>query len=493
MFRIATGQRARRITALALAVAGTSLGFVSPTIAQNRPQAIAQNRPQTQTEAALRQRIEALEERLRQIEADKSGGGAPNQNTSSTAPALNERVEALEKRLSDLETSAVLSEPETRVRKKEVWVDANGIEYDTPMPGAKKSITYQRETAYRRQAIGEKIDEALAGADEARVRIGVDGNIVLQALSQTEGEDIEADGHAYELASADLFFTAKLAQHTIFFADVVGFSGSTPDEELPDSPLALNGYGARLDDPDEVNLREAWIQTQLFDQKLTLIGGRLDLTNYFDTNAVANDETSQFIADPLVVNPTLGLSSNGAGLTAIYDPKGGFTFTVGVQQSSEDAKNLSDSIYSLAEVGYRARPFGLQEGNYRVWVRRDDSTGENQDGFGVSVDQKLTPIFSLFARFGRSDAGTEDHDKFYSAGLQFQNGFVINPTDVWGLGVAKIDLADGGKETLSEVYYNLHLADRLRLSGHLQYAEESRADGEDIAYIVPGLRFQASF
>ncbi len=420
---------------------------------------------------------------------------AAQSNTRPQDPerkAMQDRIDALEKRLSDLESSAVLSEPETRVRKKDVWVDANGIEHDEPVPGAKKTVTYQRETAYRRQAISEKIEEALAGADESKVHIGVDGNIVLQALSQTQGAAMEADGHAYELASADLFFTAKLAQNTVFFADVVGFSGSTPDEELTGSPLALNGYGARLDDPDEVNLREAWIQTELFDQRLTLVGGRLDLTNYFDTNAAANDETTQFISDPLVVNPMLGLSSNGAGLTAIYDPKGGFVFTVGAQQSSEDATSLSESIYTLAQVGYRARPFGLQEGNYRVWYRRDDSTGTQQDGYGVSVDQKLTPSFTVFARYGRADAGDES-DRFYSAGFQFQNGWVFNPADHWGVGVAKIELANGGKETLSEVYYNLHLADRLRLTAHLQYAEETAAGAEKIAYLVPGLRFQASF
>ena len=422
------------------------------------------------------------------------GNNAYAQQAKSDPKAMQERIDALEKRLTELESSAVLSEPETRVRKKEVWVDENGVEYDEQKPGTKKKTTYQRETAYRRQTIGEKIEEALAGADESKVQIGVDGNIVMQYLSQTEGEEIEADGHAYELASADLFFTAKLAQNTVFFADLVGFSGSTPDEELTGSPLALNGYGARLDDPDEVNLREAWIQTELFDQTLKLIGGRLDLTNYFDTNAVANDETTQFIADPLVVNPMLGLSSNGAGLTAIYDPKGGFTFTVGVQQSSEDATNLSESIYTLGEVGYRARPIGLQEGNYRAWYRRDNSNdGPKQDGYGVSIDQKITPSFTVFARYGRADAGEDESDRFYSGGFQFQKGWVINPLDAWGVGVAKIDLADGGKEILSEVYYNLHLAERLRLSAHLQYAEETAVGAEKIAYIVPGLRFQASF
>lgn len=405
---------------------------------------------------------------------------------------LLDRIERLEKRLADLESGVVMSEPEARVRRKEVWVDDAGVEHDEAVPGARKTTTYQRETAYRRQSIGEKIEEALSAAEESKVQLGVDGNIVLQALSQTSGADMQADGHAYELASADLFFTARLAQNTVFFADVVGFSGSTPDEERPNGLLALNGYGARLDDPDEVNLREAWIQTQLFDQRLTLVGGRLDLTNYFDSNAVANDETTQFISDPLVVNPMLGLSSNGAGLTAIYDTSGPFTFKVGVQQSSEDARSLSESIYSLGEVGLRARPFGLLEGNYRVWYRRDNSSGTTQDGYGLSFDQRVSQSLSLFARYGRADALT-GHDQFYSGGFQLRQGWVFNPEDAWGLGFARIKLDDNSRESVTELYYNLHLAQKLRLTGHLQYAKEQPLGGPSVGYLVTGLRFQASF
>jgi hypothetical protein len=423
--------------------------------------------------------------------------GALAAESAAAAPAddrqqLLDRIDRLEKRLADLEAGVVMSEPESRVRRKEVWVDEAGVEHDEPVPGARKAITYQRETAYRRQSIGEKIEEALASSDESKVQLGVDGNIVLQALGQTQGPEIEADGHAYELASADLFFTARLAQNTVFFADLVGFSGSTPDEERPNGLLALNGYGARLDDPDEVNLREAWIQTQLFDQRLTLVGGRLDLTNYFDGNAVANDETTQFISDPLVVNPALGLSSNGAGLTAIYDANGPFTFRLGVQQSSEDAQSLSESIYSLGEIGLRARPFNLLEGNYRVWYRRDNSSGSNQSAFGLSFDQRMSQNLSLFARYGEADA-INGQDRFYSAGLQLRHGWVFNPEDAWGLGFARIKLEDDSKETLTELYYNLHLAEKLRLSGHLQYAKESPLGGPSVSYLVTGLRFQASF
>jgi carbohydrate-selective porin OprB len=65
---------------------------------------------------------------------------------------------------------------------------------------------------------------------------------------------------------------------------------------------------------NELNLREAWLRTEFFGQRLVLTAGRLDLTNYFDRNAGANDETTQFISDALVNNQMLGLAVNGTGM-----------------------------------------------------------------------------------------------------------------------------------------------------------------------------------
>ena len=156
-----------------------------------------------------------------------------------------ERLEALEERLGELETMAVLSEPETRVRRVEVWVDDDGIEYDEQVERTRRVVTYQRERVYRRQTIGEKIEEALSGQADSSVLVGVDAAIATQFASRTTGDTALADGRAYELASADIFFTARIAQHTVFFADVVGLSGSPPDNEIPSLSL-INGYTARL-------------------------------------------------------------------------------------------------------------------------------------------------------------------------------------------------------------------------------------------------------
>lgn len=406
---------------------------------------------------------------------------------------LLERIDELEQRVVQLETTTVLSEPETRVKRIEVWVDEDGIEYDEPVPGSRSVITYQRERVYRRQTINEKIEEALDDAASGSVEVGVDAAIVLQSALQTTGTDTIADGNTYQLASADLFFTAGLAQNTIFFADIVGLSGTPPDAEILGLTL-LNGYAARLDEQNELTLREAWLMTELWSQKLTLTAGRLDLTNYFDHNAAANDETSQFLSDALVNNPTLGLSENGAGLAAVYDPKTGFNLKFGYQQSSSTATNLSDSLFYLAEAGYLLTLRGLGEGNYRLWFRTDNSSGSgsDQNAYGVSIDQKISAAVTLFARFGSAESAFGD-DRFYSGGVQFKGGMVFNPEDAWGIGYSNFELGAGDEEQLIEGYYNLHLTQKLLLSFHLTHVTEEPFGAQKVAYLVPGVRLQASF
>ena len=427
-----------------------------------------------------------------QMPPASAGARAEESANESTDPrALLERIKLLEQRLAELESSTVLSEPETRVRRVEVWVDPEGGQHDEPVAGARRAVTYQRERVYRRQTINEKIEEALSAEADKSVQVGVSAAIATQVAAQTKGAPADANGNAYALGSADLFFAARVAQNTLFFADVVGLSGPSPDSEIGGLTL-LNGFSARLVRQNELNLREAWLRTELFSQKLALTAGRLDLTNYFDHNAAANDETTQFLSDALVNNPTLGLAVNGTGMAAVFDPKRSWNFKIGLQQSNTDATNLSDSLFSLAEIGYLATPFSLGEGNYRAWYRLNNSAQRHRSAFGVSLDQKLAPAVTFFTRFGSAQADVR-RDYFYSGGLQFRNGLVFFPGDAWGIGYAQLDLGIGPKERLMEGYYNLGLTERLKLSFHLTHLLEKQPGASTVGFLVPGVRLQAAF
>ena len=71
------------------------------------------------------------------LEALEVPGGEPPSAASAggqrpTPQALLNRIKALEQRISELESGTVLSEPETRVKRIEVYVDQNGNEHDEP-------------------------------------------------------------------------------------------------------------------------------------------------------------------------------------------------------------------------------------------------------------------------------------------------------------------------------------------------------------------------
>ena len=408
--------------------------------------------------------------------------------------ALLDRIDALERRLSDLESTAVLSAPKVLVKEVHVWVDKDGNEYDHEVPGAEEAITYQRELAHRRQTIEDEIGDALTEQAENSIEVGVNNVTTIQGAHQTRGNETTADGHLYGLSAADITFSGRSAAlNTEFYADLVGIGGSPPEQEIAALNL-LNGQTARLSN-NQLSVREAWLRTEVAHQRIGLSVGRIDVTTHFDRNAAANDETSQFISDALVNNPVLGLSGNGFGLVAEFDPKKSFNFKLGFQQSTPDPNvtpgSLHDGLFSLAEAEYVARPFSLPEGHYRLWARSDNSSGEQRRAYGLSVDQKISAAVTLFGRYGNgfvSDIAGREY--FYSGGVQFGAPHTIHPNDFWGVGISHTDFELGPSENLAEGYYNLYLTSHVRTSFMVQYVFESATGA---GYLLPGARVQVVF
>lgn len=418
---------------------------------------------------------------------------------STDNQALLARIDALEKRLAELESTTVLSAPEIRTKREVKYIDKNSNIYDEPGDGRKPTVTYERERVLRRQNIDDKIADALNNDKAKSVAVGVSAGMAAQGVVQTMGAEQDFNGHAYALASADVTFAARVAQNTTFFADLVGLTGPPPDNEVSGITL-LNSFTSRLVLQNQLNIREAWLRTELFRQRFSLTAGRIDLTNYFDRSTVANDEFTEFLSDALVNSPALGLPVNGIGLVGIYDPKDSWLVKLGYQQSALTVDSLSNAAFNLGEVDHLMRPLGLPEGNYRFWyryasphqAREVNRPAAHGSSVGTSIDQKLTDQLTLFGRYGY---GIVDIGRlhFYSGGFQVQKRFVVNPGDQWAFGYAQTVVPGFGRENLAEGYYNFRLSDKLRLSFHLAHVVEARPAQKDIGYFVPGLRFIATF
>ena len=185
---------------------------------------------------------------------------------------------------------------------------------------------------------------------------------------------------------------------------------------------------------------------------------------------------------------------NGSGVAAVYDPKSGFNFKFGVQQSKTEATNLSQSLYSLGEIGYVARPPGARRRKLSLLVPdRQQRRTAYRTGYGLSLDQKAgVQQVTWFGRYGTAQADIK-RDHFYSAGLQFANGAGFYPGDVWGVGYSHYDTGAGPKERLMEGYYNFWNFGKIPAVIPSHSCAGKRPGEETVGYLVPGIRLQASF
>ena len=100
-------------------------------------------------------------------------------------PTLSDRsccsgIATLEQRIGDLESTTVLSEPETRVRRVEVFVDPDGNEHDEPVAG-RQAGRHVSARACLPPPDDQRENRGSAGrCREQNVRVGVDAAIATQ-------------------------------------------------------------------------------------------------------------------------------------------------------------------------------------------------------------------------------------------------------------------------------------------------------------------------
>ena len=287
-------------------------------------------------------------------------------------------------------------------------------------------VTFLRERTYRRQTISEKIDAALEDAAKHQVTVGVDAAMATQFAARTRG-DIDPNYGAYALASADLFFTAGIAQNTLFFADIVGLSERRPTA-ISDADAHQRIHRAP-DQTELLNLREAWLCTEVLKNRLAITAGRLDLTNYFDANAVrqrrehavhqrrAREQPDarpggqwRGRGDRIRRRRTASASSSDSSRAARSRPVLGFAL---------HAVRGGLHLYTLRAPGRTiARGSGPTTASRRHPQRlRPELRPEAQSG-----RWRLRAVWPVGDRSG-------SNDRFYSAGVSFQHGLIFNPED----------------------------------------------------------------
>ncbi|MDX8411996.1 MAG: carbohydrate porin [Mariprofundaceae bacterium] len=261
-----------------------------------------------------------------------------------------------------------------------------------------------------------------------------------------------------------------------------------------------------------------------------LQAGLIDPTRFADVSIIANDETRQFLADPLINNPaiafpdyTLGLAVHHApvhethlmlvatGATGLGDdPEASYAELFDLGSTSE---GLNDGAFVLAEVFFENRPVGTfwrLGGWYNsAELDRFNGLGTSQGVAGVygNVDSEFAGI-NWAARAGWNNGGEAlDTVGFTSIAAEraaFGGTFGLGLARQWLAGDFKQSLAPdtGGDVLMAEAYYRWDVTDWLFITPDIQYwrhpnglsANAANVSGNNVAgYVwVYGLRAQIS-
>jgi Carbohydrate-selective porin, OprB family len=422
-------------------------------------------------------------------------GEAVREADTPDMQGILERLRALEERLDRLDRVEV-------VKKTVEYVCPGGEIFDQPPPGGRcpdgKTVpqvreTFRTSTVARRESIADKIEAAIADAEATKVAVG---GLARGALQQVLNAD-KGDNKLFGQGAIDLTLIYQPMVRTTLFVDLEAIGGPGPDDVLG-SLSRLNADAETLGDQDEkLTVREAWLGLRFINDRLDTFVGKLDLTNYFDRNAFANDETSQFLNTALVNNPMLKQPANGPGVVGQWDAGRDLGFSLGVQATNDLDEDLLNGPFVIAAIDYHTSRF--IGGNYRLWARV--STIQEDDdpltwGVGISLDQLLIPRFGVFVRAGFSQTEEVSLISYaVSAGIGWTSPLGERPKDHLGIGYS-FQHEDPGDEHVLEAYYNLFLTDHLSVIGNVQWLIHgpNQETGETNRHVaIPGVRAVVGF
>ena len=393
-----------------------------------------------------------------------------------------------------------------------------------------KKVEKQKEESKEFKALKEAYEHISIGGGITGIVQGTSNN---DDNPTYEGDDTYGKDSIDGSYSADLEIEVDLEKWGIAFTHIEGGNGSGVTDELKN---ALTGVNADALDPgeedeDELDIAEAFWQFSFMDEMFTFTAGKVDPTALFDENAVANDETAQFLADIFVNNICMEWPDYTPGFDLVISPHELLDIRLGVLSSDNDWEDLFDEVFTVAEVDLKPN-FGGMEGNYRFYywrngldhvewsdIKKDISEDDEKNwGLGLSFDQQVTPDITLFCRFGMQDddiAGescdeVDELEPFameysWSAGGQVTGSPWGRSDDVVGIAFGQAILSDDYEDMLKdvgidtddeshlEIYYNLCLNDYVAITADYQLIDAIGGDDDQDPVSVFGIRTQISF
>jgi len=320
--------------------------------------------------------------------------------------------------------------------------------------------------------------------------------------------------------SVDLTFEKELESGTAFVY-LIGaegnpvYDGGNADAEQGTFTVAS---GATEHYPT-VGIAEAWYAHKLFDDALTVKIGKINTTANYDGSEVANDPTSQFLADGFVNNKAIffpGPYTPGINVAAtLFDDV--LTASFGVfEDMGHTIPGEFEAKFVIGELGLHY-DFLDNPGNFRLtgWNSGYGDGFTTRSGVAFNMDQGFgDELGAIFWRFGfvlgapkeRADLVGEEvlapeTGTAFSAGIKFNFGdghsfglaYELDAPQSDSLEVQPKEFQDFVSTHWTEMYINFAVAEGFNFTLDVQGIFKPGYDSTADAVFIPGFRVQASF
>ena len=312
------------------------------------------------------------------------------------------------------------------------------------------------------------------------------------------------------------------------------------DKGISEAGYVGDLFGVNADDwgDDWMDLTELWYEQSFLDNRLRVRFGKINLFSDFDTNAFANDQTSQFLNNALTYTANVPFPNTGHGIQFVATPFDWCYFGAGVADAAggrgttgfHTAYHGPADFFSIYEFGLTPTfesGWGRLPGHYRFGLWYDPQPKakffDDLDGRRRTVPMKRDDVgcylnfdqlilrenpqtdgdeqgLGAFFRYGFAHGDVNEIENFWSVGGQYQGAIPTRDDDVIGFGVAQGILskqmrlagADPHRETALELYYNASIFPWLSISPDFQWILCPGGENGRDAFVA-GVRLQATF
>ena len=269
---------------------------------------------------------------------------------------------------------------------------------------------------------------------------------------------------------------------------------------------SLFNTNAVAGEPECILVSRAFLLSPFWDKKAQLVAGKITLSDFFDTNAVANCEIRQFLAGSMVNNPIIPFPDYGIGAALNLVSEQGHYLHIGIGDANakgttfglESALGGNSDFFSIYELGLIPR-FRDRKGTYRFIYWRNPSVETNQvtksssgsnQGLALSFDQQLSDRVDLFSRYGYAEHPVANMRQFWSAGMRLMDPFENRKDDFREAGFALGNSENDSEksQTLFETDYSAQITPDITITPLLQMIWNAQGRTDVSPVIIGGIR-----